>query len=124
MTAAATLTPAQLATELGTDARTTRKFLRSITPKDAQPGKGSRWAIKGTKTEIAAMRKKFTAFEAAQADAKAKRDAAKAALEPSTAEVIANDDAMTAEIAEGLDALDPTDADIEALTDEALDLDN
>ena len=84
MTAAATLTPAALAIELGTDARTTRKFLRSITPKDAQPGKGSRWAIKGTKTEIAAMKKKFIAFEKAQADAKAKRDAAKAAIELET----------------------------------------
>jgi hypothetical protein len=127
MTAAATLTPAQLATELGTDARTTRKFLRSITPKDAQPGKGSRWAIKGTKTEIAAMRKKFIAFEKAQADAKAKRDAAKAALELATPDTAP--DADEAIETEGIDALDPTDADIEAMaalemTDEALDLDN
>jgi len=130
MTAAATLTPAQLATELGTDARTTRKFLRSITPKDAQPGKGSRWAIKGTKTEIAAMRKKFIAFEKAQADAKAKRDAAKAALEPSTPEPleIAADDAKQHLLDQGIDR-DPTDEEIEAMaaleiTDEALDLDN
>lgn len=120
MTAAATLTPAALALELGTDARTTRKFLRSITPKDAQPGKGSRWAIKGTKTEIAAMKKKFIAFEKAQADAKAKRDAAKAALELETP-----DEAPEALETEG-DDIEPTDDEIAALemTDEALDLDN
>jgi|ERR1044071_2461986 hypothetical protein len=124
MTAAATLTPAQLATELGTDARTTRKFLRSITPKDAQPGKGSRWAIKGTKTEIAAMRKKFTAFEKAQADAKAKRDAAKLAAETETP-ALDETPAEALEI-EGDDEIEPTDDEIAALemTDEALDLDN
>lgn len=123
MTAAATLTPAALAIELGTDARTTRKFLRSITPKDAQPGKGSRWAIKGTKTEIAAMKKKFIAFEKAQADAKAKRDAAKLALETAT-----DDAALRANFADGIEApaddIEPTDDEIAALDDEALDLDN
>lgn len=116
MTAAATLTPAELAAELGTDARTARKFLRSITPKDEQPGKGSRWALKGTKTAIAAYRKQFTAFEAAQAEAKAKRDAAKAALELETP-----DEAPETELIEGTedDAFDmhegPTDDEIAAL---------
>lgn len=116
MTATATLTPAELATELGTDARTARKFLRSITPKDDQPGKGSRWALKGTKTAIAAYRKQFTAFEKAQAEAKAKRDAAKALETPSTPDT-APEELET-------EGDEPTDADIEALTDEALDLDN
>lgn len=132
MTAASTLTPAELASELGTDARTARKFLRSITPKDEQPGKGSRWALKGTKTAIAAYRKQFAAFEAAQAEAKAKRDAAKAALEtePTTADPFADAtaDAKQHLLDQGIDR-DPTDEEIEAMAaletdDEALDLDN
>lgn len=73
------MTPAELAIELGTDARTTRKFLRSITPRDEQPGKGSRWGIKGTKSNIASLKKQFAAFAAAQEEAKAKRAAAKKA---------------------------------------------
>ena len=52
-----TIDIAALATALDTDARTTRKFMRSITPADAQPGKGSRWAIE--KREVASLRKKF-----------------------------------------------------------------
>lgn len=77
MTAAPTMTPADLATVLGTDARTARKFLRTITPRDEQPGKGSRWSIKGTKTELTRLGKEFAKFTAAQAEAKAKREAAK-----------------------------------------------
>ena len=81
MTATALITPAELATELGTDARTTRKFLRSITPRDEQPGKGSRWGIKGTKSNIAALRKQYAKFEEAQQAARAAR-AEKAAPAP------------------------------------------
>ena len=73
MTATALITPAELATELGTDARTTRKFLRSITPRDEQPGKGSRWGIKGTKSNIAALRKQYAKFDEAQRAARAAR---------------------------------------------------
>ena len=98
----ATLTPADLAAELGTDARTARKFLRSITPRDEQPGKGSRWAIKGTKTEIARLRKGFTAFQAAQDEARAKRAEAKAA-EEATIEVDEVDEEPTAEELEALE---------------------
>ena len=67
------LTPADLAEALGTDARTARKFLRSITPRDEQPGKGSRWAIE--KKHLRSLRTKFAAFEKAQAEAKAQREA-------------------------------------------------
>lgn len=119
MTATATLTPADLATELGTDARTARKFLRSITPKDEQPGKGSRWALKGTKTAIAAYRKQFTAFEAAQAEAKAKREAALALA----AEAPTETEELTDAVDEAIDALEPTDDEIMELDDEALALD-
>jgi hypothetical protein len=52
-----TIDIATLATTLDTDPRTARKFMRSITPADLQPGKGSRWAIE--KREVAGLRKKF-----------------------------------------------------------------
>jgi hypothetical protein len=98
------ITPAQLATELGTDARTTRKFLRSITPRDAQPGKGSRWSIDGKARNIASLRKQFAEFTAAQEAAKKARDEAQNAPEaPET-----DDEALDA--SDSLDELEgPTD---------------
>lgn len=74
--AATILTPADLATELGSDARTVRKFLRSITPRDEQPGKGSRWNIE--KKELRSLRSKFSKWEADAAAARAAREAAAA----------------------------------------------
>lgn len=59
----ATITVTELATELDTDARTTRKFLRSITPADEQPGKGARWSIE--KREVRSLKSKFAKFEEA-----------------------------------------------------------
>lgn len=61
--AATILTVADLATRLDTDPRTARKFLRSITPKESQPGKGSRWAIEAK--QVASLKSKFSKFEAA-----------------------------------------------------------
>ena len=57
----ATLTVNELAEQLETSPRTTRKFLRSITPKDEQPGKGKRWSIE--KRDIRGLKKKFSDFE-------------------------------------------------------------
>jgi heterodisulfide reductase subunit A-like polyferredoxin len=106
------LTAGDLADKLGTDARTARKFLRSITPKDQQPGKGSRWGIKAT--EARSMPKKFNAWVADQ-EAKAAARAEKAAqAEEATDEAEEVDEEPTAE---ELEALEPTDeelADIEA----------
>lgn len=65
--AATLLTPADLATELDTDSRTVRKFLRSITPKDAQPGKGSRWSIE--KKSLRSLRKQYADWDAARTPA-------------------------------------------------------
>lgn len=73
----ATITVTELATELDTDARTARKFLRSITPADEQPGKGSRWAIE--KKEIRSMKSKFSKFTSAADEASQKREVAKKA---------------------------------------------
>lgn len=56
----ATITVQELAGELGTDARTARKFLRSIIDKEQHPGKGSRWSIE--KREIRGLRKKFAQY--------------------------------------------------------------
>lgn len=116
--AAATLTPAALATELGTDPRTTRKFLRSITPKESQPGKGARWEIKGTKTELARLQKAFRAFTEAQEKAKNDRAEAKNKVEENTD----NDDEIAEKVTEheifenDFDSLEgPTDEEIAAL---------
>jgi hypothetical protein len=64
----ATINIAELATALDTDPRTARKFMRSITPRESQPGKGSRWSIE--KREVAPLKRKFAKFAA---DAEAKR---------------------------------------------------
>lgn len=69
----ATITPTELATELNTDARTVRKFLRSITPRDEQPGKGARWEIE--RKSVRSLRTKFAKFEEAQAARKASKEA-------------------------------------------------
>lgn len=60
------LTIAELATALDADARTTRRFLRSITPKEQQPGKGGRWAIE--KKQLASLRKAYAAYAAPAPD--------------------------------------------------------
>lgn len=73
------LTATELAEELGTDGRTVRKFLRSITPKDAQPGKGARWSIE--KKNLRTLRKQYGEWAAAVDEARAKREAAEAADE-------------------------------------------
>lgn len=57
----AQITVKELSQELETNTRTTRKFLRSITPKDEQPGKGGRWQIE--KRDVRSLVKKFATFE-------------------------------------------------------------
>ena len=56
----ATITVADLAVALDTDPRTARKFLRSITPKENQPGKGSRWSIE--KKALNSLKKQFATY--------------------------------------------------------------
>jgi len=69
----ATINVTDLATELGTDPRTARKFLRTITPKDEQPGKGSRWTIEAK--SVRSLKSKFAKFEQARAERAAAADA-------------------------------------------------
>ena len=73
-----TMTPTEFAATVDSDGRTVRKFLRSITPKDEQPGKGSRWALSAGKRDIAKLTKQFTEWTAKQAEEAAKRAQAKA----------------------------------------------
>lgn len=71
----ATITTAELAEALGTDPRTLRKFLRadarSRDAADTLPGKGSRYALDGSKRSITALGKKFAKWTTAQEAAKA-----------------------------------------------------
>lgn len=73
--AAATITTAELATELDTDPRTLRKFLRATTPKDSQPGKGARYSLKGDARSLASMKKKFITWQDEVAANRAAKDA-------------------------------------------------
>lgn len=70
--AATILTVTDLAAKLDTDPRTARKFLRTITPLDAQPGKGSRWGIPAT--QVRSMQSKFKKFQAEAEATKAPRE--------------------------------------------------
>lgn len=91
----ATITVSEFATELDTDPRTARKFLRSVTPADDQPGKGSRWAIE--KRDIRSLRSKFTKWTTAQEAAKNDRiaqNAEKATKVTITEEVPETDDSL------------------------------
>ncbi len=66
----------EFAAELETTPRIARKFLRSITEKENQPGKGSRWELPETKREVSKLKKQFIDWDAAQkAKAEAEADA-------------------------------------------------
>ena len=66
----AQFTTAQVAEKFDTNARTLRKFLRADAKAqgtaDALPGKGSRYAIEGK--ALAPMKKRFAAWQVAQAE--------------------------------------------------------
>lgn len=83
-----TMTPTEFAATVESDGRTVRKFLRSITPKDAQPGKGSRWSLPATKREVTKLQKQFREWSARQAEEKAARaqEAAEKAAEENEVE--------------------------------------
>lgn len=84
-----TITPAELAEVVKSDGRTVRKFLRSITPREEQPGKGSRWAIDGTKRNLTKLQRQFATWNQAQLEERAKRAAEKA--QAAAAEVVEDD---------------------------------
>ena len=80
---ATTLTPNELAEKLESTPKVVRKFLRSITPRDDQPGKGSRWSIEGKR--LPALRKQFVKWSAEEATKRAERAAKVAADANATA---------------------------------------
>lgn len=72
------MTPTEFAATVNSDGKTVRKFLRSITPKEEQPGKGSRWALPAGKREVTKLTKQFNEWSAKQAEERAARAQAKA----------------------------------------------
>ena len=99
------LTATQVAEKLNTDARTARKFLRAITPKDAQPGKGSRWGV--PLKDMRSLTSKFNTWSEEQA---ARREAAAAKAAEAAAEVEADEEPE-------FDDLEPTDEELAELDD-------
>ena len=65
----ATINIQDLSTALEANPRTVRKFLRSVTPVEDQPGKGGRWQIE--KRDIRSLRSKFSKFAEAETARKA-----------------------------------------------------
>lgn len=63
----AQITVNEMATNLETTPRELRKFLRSVTPKDEQPGKGSRWSLDGSKRSVTKLQKQFAEWTEAKA---------------------------------------------------------
>lgn len=81
----ATINISEFATIIEATPRDARKFLREVTPDDAQPGKGGRWAIE--KREVRSLRSKFTKWDAERkAPADAPEEAPEAADEELTAD--------------------------------------
>lgn len=57
----ATLNITELSEQLDTTPRTARKFLRAVTDKEDQPGKGGRWQIE--KRDVRGLVKKFQTWQ-------------------------------------------------------------
>lgn len=110
MTAAKTMTTADLADALETDPRTLRKFLRSAASPVPSVGKGKRYTLPGTKAALTDFGKKFNAWNAAQADAKKQRDEAIVEAPADDETALENDDAT--------DDAEPTDDELEDITAE------
>lgn len=107
----ATLSAKEAARELGTDARTLRKFMRAITPKEDQPGQGNRYHIE--KRAIPGLKKKFAEWSKPKAKP-ASNGVAAEELEVIDGEVIADEAIMDEDDLEIDDEVEPTDEDIEA----------
>ena len=58
------LSAKEVALELGTDARTLRKFLRDTTPAEDQPGQGGRWAFE--KKQVKKLKTRFAEWSEAK----------------------------------------------------------
>lgn len=107
--AMATITPKELAGELGlsptaADAKVVRRFLRSPQGLDMKVGKGHRWAIE--RREVRGLKKRFGAWQKAEAEARAGRLAKAAEEAQEAAEALPEgegDEALAIEAAEALE---------------------
>lgn len=125
MPAAQTLSAKEVAVELKTDARTLRKFLREVTPKDEQPGQGGRWSF--TKGDVKKLTKQFNTWVEKGAKAKAeavaeatstKKKGKKQVEEPESIEEVEFEDDIE------LSDLDPADDEIEDIEPETDELED
>lgn len=53
------ISSAELAEVIHTDKKRLRKFLREITPREEQPGRGNRWVLPGGKRNINRLQKQY-----------------------------------------------------------------
>ena len=100
--------------------RTLRKFLRTdfAAREVATPGKGGRYSIDLNKRDLAAMTKRFKAWEIAQAEEQAARRAALAAKQAPAVEAEVKDDEeinIDADADTSDEAEEPADEDIDAM---------
>jgi len=108
------LSAKEAAIELGTDARTFRKFMRAVTPKEDQPGQGNRYAIE--QKQLKQLRKQFDDWakpKAAPAEEKAKTNG-------KTKKPRVTDEAI--DISEDIEVDEPSDEELIALDEAADDL--
>lgn len=89
---ATVITPAEFAEIVESDGRTVRKFLRANTPKEEQPGKGSRWQLDGTKRGVDKLRRQFNEWSTAQAEKAAEKEQPEPELEPEPEDEMQLDD--------------------------------
>lgn len=80
MAAKQAFSASELASELGSDGRSFRKFLRAEAAGkgEASPGKGGRYSFELTPAQLAAIGKRFAAWQAASKAASGERAASKA----------------------------------------------
>lgn len=131
MTEEGTLSAKEVARELGTDARTFRKFMRATLAKEEQPGQGNRYAIEAD--ELDDIR---TAFKKWNGKSKPKTDEApaekpakkgKKSKKPKVEELEEIDDPVDEDLTideddvELVDLDDPDDDDLLDIEDEDLD---
>jgi transposase len=115
-----TMSAKEVAREFGVDARTFRKFMRAVLPKEDQPGQGNRYQIE-TK-QLKKLRKLFDewhspkpskAAENGEAPAKPKKSKKKKSKEPEVADLT---EEASDEVIDDLDLLDgPIDDELEEI---------
>ena len=114
-----TLSAKEVAREFGTDARTFRKFMRAVLPKEDQPGQGNRYQIE--QKQLKKLRKMFDEWhtpkapkeDGASPPAKKKSKKGKKSKEPVVHDLTEDEGD---EVIEDLDLLDgPLDMDLEEI---------